>query len=59
LIRWSRKCRRGIPQPDGVVRIHKTGQASRAALQNYMRAVKRFADFHLEGRVTDDFPPLD
>jgi hypothetical protein len=49
----------GIPQPDGALRIHKAGQASRAALQNYMRALKRFADFTLEGRVTDDFPPQD
>ena len=33
----------GIPQPDEHLRIHKAGQASRAALQNYMRALKRFA----------------
>jgi hypothetical protein len=35
----------GIPQPDGSLRIHKAGQASRAALQNYMRALKRLVDF--------------
>jgi len=35
----------GIPQPDGSLRIHKAGQASRAALQHYMRALKRLADF--------------
>jgi hypothetical protein len=34
-----------IPQPDGTLRIHKAGQASRAALQHYMRALKRLADF--------------
>ena len=33
----------GITQPDGPLRIHKAGQASRAALENYMRALKRFA----------------
>ena len=33
----------GIPQPDGHLRIHEAGQASRAALENYMRALKRFA----------------
>jgi hypothetical protein len=49
----------GIPQPDGTLRILQAGQASRAALQNYRRALKRFADFTLEGRVTDDFPPPD
>jgi hypothetical protein len=35
----------GIPQPDGTLRIHKAGQASRAALQHYMRALKRYIDF--------------
>ena len=34
----------GIPQPDGSLRIHRAGQASRAALQNYMRALKRLVD---------------
>jgi hypothetical protein len=36
---------RRIPQPNEPLRIHKAGQASRAALQNYMRALKRLADF--------------
>jgi hypothetical protein len=49
----------GIPQPDGALRIQKAGQASRTALQRYRRALKHFADFTLEGRVTDDFPPPD
>jgi hypothetical protein len=49
----------GIPQPDGTLRIQRAGRASRAALQNYRRALKRFANFTLEGRVTDDFPPVD
>jgi hypothetical protein len=35
----------GIPSPDGTLRIHKAGQASRAALQHYMRALKRLAAF--------------
>jgi hypothetical protein len=36
----------GIPQPDdGSLRIQKAGQASRAALQHYMRALKRYAGF--------------
>jgi hypothetical protein len=35
----------GIPPPDGSLRIHKAGQASREALQHYMRALKRLADF--------------
>jgi len=38
----------GIRQPDDALRIQKAGQASRAALQNYMRALKHFADFTLE-----------
>jgi hypothetical protein len=49
----------GIPQPDGTLRIQRAGQASRVAFQNYSRALKRFADFTLEGRVTDDFRPPD
>jgi hypothetical protein len=36
---------RGIPQPDGSRRIRRAGQASMAALQNYMRALKRLTDF--------------
>ena len=47
----------GIPLPDGTLRIQKAGQASKAALQKYRQALKRFADFALEGRLTDDFPP--
>jgi hypothetical protein len=35
----------GIPPPDGSLRIHKAGQAAREALQHYMRALKRLADF--------------
>jgi hypothetical protein len=45
-----------IPQLDGTLRIQRAGQASRVAFQNYSRALKRFADFTLEGRLTDDFP---
>jgi hypothetical protein len=44
----------GIPQPDGSFRVQRAGQASRAALQNYRRALKRFSDFTLEGAVPDD-----
>jgi hypothetical protein len=40
-----KEVRRRIPQTDGPLRIHKAGQASRAALQNYMRALKRLTDF--------------
>ena len=35
----------GVPEPDGSLRIHTAGQASRAALQHYMRALKRLVDF--------------
>jgi hypothetical protein len=42
----------GIPQPDGTLRILQAGQASRVAFQNYERALKRFADFTLEGVTT-------
>ena len=48
-----------IPQPDEPLHIQTAGPASGLAFQNYSRALKRFADFALEGRVADDFPPPD
>ena len=47
----------GIPQPDGSLRIHKAGQASTSALQNYRSALKRFSEFTLHGRLPADLPP--
>ena len=49
----------GIPQPDGELRIRQTGQASRAALQNYTRALKRFSQYTLSGTVPKDLIPPD
>ena len=48
----------GIPQPDGELRIRQTGEASRAALQNYTRALKRFSQYTLAGIVPKDLLPL-
>ena len=44
----------GIPQPDGELRIRQTGAASRAALQNYRRALMRFSEYCLSGTVPTD-----
>ena len=35
------------PHPDGSLRIHQAGAASRAAFQNYLVALKEFTDFSL------------
>ena len=40
-----------IPQPDGSLRIRQAGEASRAALEKYRHAVKRFAEYALSGTV--------
>jgi hypothetical protein len=47
----------GIPQPDGELRIRQTGEASRAALQNYTLALKRFSEYTLSGIVPKDLLP--
>ncbi len=47
----------GIPQPDGNLRIRQAGEASRAALQNYKRALKRFSEYALSRTVPKDLLP--
>jgi hypothetical protein len=49
----------GIPQPDGDLRIRQTGADARAALQNYMRALRRFSEYTLSGTVPKDLLPPD
>jgi hypothetical protein len=43
-----------IPHPDGNLRIRQAGEDSRAALQNYKRALNRFTDYALSGTVPKD-----
>jgi hypothetical protein len=47
----------GRPQPDGELRIRQTGETSRAALQNYTLALKRFSQYTLSGIVPEDLLP--
>ncbi len=44
----------GIPLPDADLRIRLAGEASRAALQNYTRALRRFSQYTLSGIVPED-----
>lgn len=48
-----------IPQPDGSLRIRQAGEASRVALQNYRRALKRFSDYAFSGAMPKDLLPPD
>jgi hypothetical protein len=48
-----------IPQPYGNLRIRQAGEFSRAALQNYKRALKRFSEYALSGSVPKDLLPPD
>jgi hypothetical protein len=47
----------GIPQPDGELRLRRSGEVSRAALQNYSLALKRFSQYTLSGIVPKDLLP--
>jgi hypothetical protein len=47
----------GIPPPDADMRIRLAGEASRAALQNYTRALRRFSQYTLSGIVPEDLLP--
>ena len=47
----------GVPQPDGELRLRQTGEASRTALQNYTRALRRFSQYTLSGIVPGDLMP--
>ena len=48
----------GIPSPDGNLHIRQTGQAARAALEKYRRAIQRFNDCTVYGIEPEDrFPP--
>ena len=48
-----------IPQPHGDLRIQQTAEASRAALQTYLLALKRFSQYTLRGIVPEDMPQMD
>ena len=48
-----------IPQLDGDLRIQQTAEASRAALRNYLLALKRFSQYTFTGIVPKDLPPKD
>ena len=43
--------------PDGEERLQQTGDVKNGALQNYTRALSRFAHFTLSGTVPDDLLP--
>ena len=47
----------GISPPVGELSIRQTGEASRAALQNYTLALKRFSQYTLAGIVPKDLLP--
>ena len=49
----------GLPHPDGALHVQQVGRESRAALQGYMQALKRFTDFTLRGTIPDDLLPPD
>jgi hypothetical protein len=49
----------GLPHPDGALRVQQVGRESRAALQGYMQALKRFTDFTLRGTIPEDLLPPD
>lgn len=46
-----------IPQPDGNLHIRQAGEATRATLQNYRRALKQFTEYTLSGTVPKDIAP--
>jgi hypothetical protein len=47
----------GIPQADGGLHLRQSGEASRAALQTYTVALKRFSQYTLSGIVPEDLLP--
>jgi hypothetical protein len=49
----------GIPQSDGSLRIRQAGQVLREAGAKYRRALRRFSEFTLQGKVPDDLRPPD
>ena len=49
----------GIPQPAGNLHIRQTGQAARAALEKYRRAIQRFNDCTVYGMAPEDLLPLE
>ena len=46
-----------IPHPDGNLQIRQAGETTRAALQNYKLALKRFTDYTLSGAAPKDLAP--
>jgi hypothetical protein len=49
----------GLPHPDGSLRIHQAGIEARAALQEYMVALRRFSDFTISWKIPDDLRPTE
>jgi hypothetical protein len=48
----------GLPLPNSELRIRQSGEAARAALQNYTLALKRFSQYTLSGIVPEDLLPM-
>jgi DNA-binding NtrC family response regulator len=44
----------GLPSPDGVMRIMRAGQATRAAFDQYRQALARYRDFMDQGVIPED-----
>jgi hypothetical protein len=43
-----------LPHPDGSLRIQQAGNEARAALNEYMTALKRYSDFTISGVDPED-----
>jgi hypothetical protein len=43
----------GIPHPDGVQRIKNAGAEERAAISDYIRALREFNAFAIDGKMPD------
>ncbi len=54
-----KKVASGDLPPDGELRLEQTGERKQGALQNYTRALTRFAHFTLSGTVPDDLLPIE
>ena len=55
--RLVKECPSGHPHPDGTLHVQQVGRESRAALEGYMKALKRFTDFTLHGTIPEDLLP--
>jgi len=43
-----------LPQPDGSLRIKKAGDEKSAAIRAFSRAVERYHEFVMKGKLPDD-----